>query len=129
MDWAGSAPGALETCRSDDGFRDAAIRGVPGAVGVGVEDDDSDCAGMAELGRWGLLLKVEVDAVAWCVGWRYGERDWVCEEGRKSSFAEKLLIRSKSSSALSTVFESNVATELAMELGPTRLAIAQGNGR
>ena len=41
------------------------MRGVPGTVGVGVGDDDPDCAvGAVGFGNWGLL-KVEVDAVAW----------------------------------------------------------------
>lgn len=73
MVWAGSAVGALETWRSDDGLRDAAMRGVPGAVGVGVGDDEPDWAG-ATGAEW--LLNVDVDAVARCVAWRYGERDW-----------------------------------------------------
>lgn len=48
MDWAGSAAGALETCRSDDDLRDAVMRGVPGTVGVGVwDDEESDWAGTA----------------------------------------------------------------------------------
>jgi hypothetical protein len=114
MDWAGSAAGALETWRSDDGFRVAVVRGVPGAVGVGV--GDAEGAGGAGLG----LLKVEVDAVAWCVGWRYGERDWPaggCKDGRGSSLVETLLIVSSSSLEPGTLvcFRSH-----------TRLAIARG---
>lgn len=108
MGWAESKAGALETCRSDDGFRDAAMRGVPGAVGVGVEGPD--CAGAVGLG----VLKVEVEAVAWWVEWRYGERDWtalVWEEERGPSFVETLLIVSLSSSALSTVLESSVVAD------------------
>lgn len=110
------------------------MRGVPGAVGVGVGDDDPDCAvGAVGLGSWGLL-KVEVDAVAWCVGWRYGERDWaarwVCEAARVSSFMETLLIVSRWSSGLLRVFKGDDgAAELVMVLGfcmrgHTRLAIA-----
>ena len=79
MDWADSTVRVLETWRGEDGFRDA-VMGVPSAVGVGVENNDPDSgAGAAGLGS----LKVEVDTVAWCSGWRYGERDWtarVCEE-------------------------------------------------
>lgn len=79
MDWADSTVRVLETWRGEDGFRDA-VMGVPSAVGVDVENNDPDSdAGAAGLGS----LKVEVDTVAWCSGWRYGERDWtarVCEE-------------------------------------------------
>lgn len=54
----------METWRSDDGFRDAVMRGVPGMVGVGAEDDDDDdCVDAGGLGCW-AALKVEVDAVA-----------------------------------------------------------------
>ena len=122
MGWAESKTGALETCRRDDGFRDAAMRGVPGAVGVGVEGPD--CAGAAGLG----LLKVEVEAVAWCVEWRYGERDWsagVWEEGRGSSFVETLLIVSLSSSALESSVEVDPGTLFCCR-GRARLAIAEG---
>lgn len=63
MDWAGSAGGALETCRSEEGLRDAVMRGVPGMVGVGVAEDEDDCACAAVFGSW-ELLNVEVDAVA-----------------------------------------------------------------
>ena len=116
MDWADSTGGALETWRSDDGFRVAAMRGVPGAVGVGVEDEEAGCAGAG--GCWGLL-KVEVDAVAWWVGWRYGERDWTGRVWR-SSFVETLLIVSSSS-----LFDS---AELVCFRNRTRLAIARGDG-
>ena len=121
MDWAGSMAGALETWRSDDGFRVAVMRGVPGAVGVGV--GHADCAGAVGLGCW--VLKVEVDAVAWCVGWRYGERDWTAGvgEGRWSSFVETLLI--VSSSSLSTVFDSAEPGTLVCFRSHTRLAIAK----
>lgn len=121
----------MEACRSDEGFRDAVTRGVPGAVGVGVGDVEVDCGGGVDIGR-GWVLKVDVDAVAWWVEWRYGERDGAArdwEDARGSSLVERLLIVStSSSSALSTVFKSDVA-EMPHEFcfDPTRLAIAQGN--
>lgn len=71
-----------------------------------------------------LLLKVEVDAVAWCVGWRYGERDWVVSV-RGSSRAEKLDIVSSSSSRVLMVFGSDEQVRCCFR-GPTRPAIAQG---
>lgn len=91
---------AFDTWRSEDGLRDAEMRGVPGVVGV-VACEVDGASGTALGGGLGGMLKVDVEAVAWCVGWRYGDRWGLVIAGndsvRASSFTDRLLSVSPSS--------------------------------
>ena len=121
----------MATWRREDGLRDAEMRGVPGVVGACEVDD---AAGNAVGGGLGWALNVDVEAVAWWVGWRYGER-WVVVAGKDRVRASSLTDRPLSVSPSSPLSIVSNKPGIALAMLPwwcfrcrTRLAIAEENG-